>query len=718
MTRRTIGARPPRHPAGRDWTRWLPVVAALALPAPAAARAQAPGPPSDAPATVTRAGDRVILTYDGATLFDGTLDSAARAAQFRSLVDTSGGAVTQVLKWTATGPAPLRLTGVVRASAEGFPCEIEPRPEAPRIVRNAVGLADNLLDRAVYDRGEDWALSVDFPARATVTPLADSARGTRFRIEASGGEIALRFQPRYYQRHRGLAEFRPWTYRVWPGSVAGWSSWFAFFDRVTEADIRRTADVMATALLPWGYRYLQLDDGYERQPVGPPDDWLHPNAKFPSGLAALSRDIAERGLVPGIWTNVSFQDSAFAWAHPQYFLPAPEGGPAWGNWVGYVMDGANPATLRDLVLPVYDTLAREGWRYFKLDALRHLRYEGYNSYADVFRKRGQDRAAVYRGVVAAIRRAVGPGAYLLGCWGIRPELIGLLDGVRVGTDGFGYGGFAEYNSFNNVVWRNDPDHIRLTAPDAYRAVTLASLTGSVLMLTDPPEVYRTSRVELARRAAPVLFTVPEQLYDVDPARSSRIAEAGAALSGSGPRPFDADQRLEAWLYQLDIARPFGRWTVLARAGGPAAPIRFADLGLAPDSTYLVFEFWTRHFLGAFRRAFAPGPVDPRYRVQDFCIRARQPHPQLVATSRHVTCGGVDLGYVGWNADTLRGTSEVVGGDPYTLYVTEPAGFRFAGAAASGATVLGTARRGALRVVRLAAARSGRVAWRIAWKADR
>jgi hypothetical protein len=30
-------------------------------------------------------------------------------------------------------------------------------------------------------------------------------------------------------------------------------------------------------------------------------------------------------------------------------------------------------TLRDVVLPVYDSLAREGWQYFKVDALRHLR---------------------------------------------------------------------------------------------------------------------------------------------------------------------------------------------------------------------------------------------------------------------------------------------------------------------------------------------------------
>ena len=692
-------------------------LATLAAIAPVrAARAQQQlAPPPDAPAALV-VGDRTVrLVYGGRVVLEGAVESQGPAPELRTLVDTAGGVVTQVVKWTAREGGPVVLTATVRASAEAFPCEVEPRADGPRIVRNSVGPSHSLLNRAVYDRRGDWVLSVDYPAAATVTPVA-SGDSTAFRLEASGGEVALRFRPRYYQRHRGLKAFRPWTYRVWDRSVAGWSSWFAFFDSVTEADIRRTADVMAATLAPWGYDYLQIDDGYERQPVGVPGHWLDANDKFPSGLAALGRAIAARGLEPGIWTNVSFHDRAFALAHPSYFVEDSEGRPAYGNWVGFVMDGSNPATLRDLVLPVYDSLADEGWRYFKLDALRHLRYEGYNSWADAFARRGLDRVAVYRGFVQAIRDAIGPRAFLLACWGIRPELAGIVDAVRVGTDGFGYGGFAEYNSFNNVVWRNDPDHIQIAAPDGYRATTLASLTGSLLMLTDRPEVYGTARVEAARRAAPVPFTVPEQVYDVDPSRSSRIGEADVSVSGSGPRPFDADQRLDVPLYLLDVDRPFERWTVLARTGGDDGPIRFADLGLAGDREYLVFEFWTRRLLGAFRQAFVPGRVAPRYEVQDFCIRARVDHPQLVATNRHVTCGVPDLVDERWSGDTLSGVSDLVGGDTYELYLTEPKGYRFAGASVGdAAAVAGAARSGGLRVVRLRAAHSARVAWRVVWR---
>jgi len=694
------------------------LVAVLALAPAVAARAQAIPEPPNAPAVLSVRDGRVTLEYGGRRILAGTVESQGSAPELTTLVDTAGGIVTQVAKWTARSRGPVILTATLSASAEAFPCEVEPTEDALRVVRNSVGLSHSLLNRAVYDRQGDWVLSVDHPAQVTVTPTA-SGDSTVFQIEASGGEVALRFRPRYYQRHRGLAAFRPWTYRVWSRSVAGWTSWFAFYDSVTEADIRRAADVMAGTLAPWGYKYLQIDDGYERQPIGVPDHWLHANEKFPSGLSGLSAYIAGRGLKPGIWTNTTFHDRAYALAHPAYFVTDSSGRPAYGNWVGYVMDGSNPATLSDLVRPVYDSLAREGWQYFKVDALRHLRYEGYNSWADSFRRRGLDRVAVYRGFVQTIRDAIGPGVFMLACWGIRPELAGIVDAVRVGTDGFGSGAFAEYNSFNNVVWRNDPDHIQIAAPDGYRATTLASLTGSVLMLTDKPDVYRTVRVEAARRAAPVPFTVPEQLYDVDPSRSSRIGEADASVSGSGPRPFDADQRLEVPLYLLDVSRPFEQWTVLARTGGADEPIRFADLGLAGDGEYLVFEFWTRKLLGSFQKSFVPGRVDPRFQVQDFCIRERTTHPQVVATNRHVSCGAVDLVDVRWSGDTLSGVSDLVGGDPYELYLSEPAGYRFVEAeAAEGAEVESSARVGALRVVRLRAVHSARVAWRVVWRRGR
>ncbi len=690
--------------------RTLHVVAAFLLPV--AAPVQRATEPANRPATLSRTDSAIILRYDDAVLFDARVSRTGTAPDVRVSVDSTGGLVTQVIKWTARGPGGrIRLTGTVHTSVEGFAAEPDPAQDARPIVRHAVGAVHNLLNRAVYDRRGDWLLSVDHPARADITPDGTGDRVTSFHLVADGAEVALRFRPRYYQRHRGLAQYRPWTYQPWRGSVAGWSSWYAFFGEVTEADVHRTADVLGEVLRPFGYRYLQLDDGYQQTPIGMPDHWLHANAKFPGGLAALRRYISDRGLEPGIWTNVSFAQRDSAEAHPDWFVSDGNGRPAYGNWVGYVMDGSNPATIASLVRPVYDSLAAMGFTYFKLDALRHLRYEGYNSFPDFFVAKGLDREAVYRQFVEAVRGMVGRDRYLLACWGIRPELIGLVDGVRVGDDGFGYGSFAQYNSFNNVVWKNDPDHIELRRSDRYRATTLTSLTGSALMLTDPPEVYRTDRVEAAERAAPVLFTRPEQLYDVDPSRSSLLYEASRQVSGAGPRPFDADQRLVVPLYQLDIERSFEQWTVLARTGGDSV-IALADLGLPPATDYVAFEFWTKRPLGIVRDTLRAGPVDPRYQVQVFCLRPRVDHPQLLATNRHVTCGGADLVDVAWRARTLSGTSELVAGDEYDIYLTQPAGYHVASVEADGAAAVGHATVDGAQVVRLMSRAGGRVRWSV------
>ena len=688
-------------------------VAQVAGAPPARVRPTIAAAPPNRAATVTRTDSTIVLRYGGVVLLEARLTVRGTAPDVRIASDTSGGVVTQVIKWTARGPGGrIRLSGTVHTSEQGFAAEPEPAEDARPVVRHAGGAAHNALNRGVYDRRGDWLLSVDHPALTDVRAAGTGDSITTFRLDAEGGEVALRFRPRYYQRHRGLARYEPWTYEPWRGSVAGWSSWYAFFDKVTEADVQRTADVLGEVLRPFGFTYLQIDDGYQQVPIGMPDHWLHANDKFPGGLPALRRYISDRGLEPGIWTNVSFAQRDSAEAHPQWFVRDGAGRPAYGNWVGFVMDGSNPATIASLVRPVYDSLAQMGWTYFKLDALRHLRYEGYNSFAGYFAQRGLDRESVFRGFVAAVRGMVGTKNYLLACWGIRPELIGLVDGMRVGDDGFGYGAFAQYNSFNNVIWRNDPDHIALREPDRYRATTLTSLTGSVMMLTDPPEVYRTDRVEAAKRTAPVLFTRPGQLYDVDPTRSSLLHEASRQLSGAGPRPFDADQRLTVPLYQLDIARPFEQWTVLARTGGDDPAIALTDLGLPAATDFVGFEFWTGRALGIVRDTLHAGPVDPAYQVQVTCLRPRVDHPQLLSTNRHVTCGGVDLEQVAWDARALSGTSTVVAGDAYELFLTEPAGFGAPRVTAEGAEVIGSELADGTRVVRLLSREGGRVRWRL------
>jgi hypothetical protein len=77
---------------------------------------------------------------------------------------------------------------------------------------------------------------------------------------------------------------------------------------------------------------------------------------------------------------------------------------------------------------------------------------------------------------------------------------------------------------------------------------------------------------------------------------------------------------------------------------------------------------------------------------------------------------VDLADLSWDAGTLSGRSDVVAGDEYALYLTEPQGWRFAEAQAAGADVLGSERDGAVRVVRLRSAAGGRIGWLVRYTA--
>ncbi len=651
----------------------------------------------------------VAVRYDGRDILEARISAGPAGFEAKINVVRSGDALSQTVLITPRGQdGAITIEGTLSGGPQSFPCEADRRDRGLIMVRHVSGMSRSALNRAVYDRGRDWVISVDAGPRAVIVPSAQDDKAKAYAFRAEGSEIVLRFRPRFYQVHRGLAFFEPWTYKAWPGAVAGWISWFAFFDKVTEKDIVDTADTLSEVLRPFGYDLLQIDDGYQRG-EGRPDLWLAANDKFPRGLGFLPSYIRSKGLKPGIWTNVAFKQADYAAEHKDWFVTDENGDPARGNWIQFSLDASVPAAVDAVVRPVYRGLRGMGWEYFKVDALRHLRYEGYNAHAAYFERSKKDLVRSYRGYVEAIRQEIGRDFFILGCWGIRPELIGLIDGCRIGTDGFSYAGMAQFNSWNNVVWRNDPDHIELDA-NRYKSTLVTSLTGSILLLTDKPEIYRTHVVEPARRAAPVLWTVPGQIFDVDPSRSDQLGRVGAEVSGSGSRVFDASLQPTCELFLLEVDRPFERWSVLGRTGESVREIRFADLGLDPAKEYYVFEFWTKRLLGSFVGSFDPGPLDPLFRSQALAIRERKARPQVLATSRHVTCGGVDLADVRWSEWTLSGTSVVVAGDPYAIYLTEPEGYRLTGFEGPAGSVPGVERAGALVRITWLPAASGPVGW--------
>jgi hypothetical protein len=179
-------------------------------------------------------------------------------------------------------------------------------------------------------------------------------------------------------------------------------------------------------------------------------------------------------------------------------------------------------------LPTYRGFRDLGYRYVKVDALRHLLYDCYHNRLDYLAKRHSSPADAFRRFLGGIRKELGGDVYLLACWGVLPEAIGIADGCRLGTDGFGPATLQQYNSWNNVVWRNDPDHcdilpggrkngpVTIGGTTAFRRVPgetlqrpcLASLAGAMLMLSDRPSVYADAdNLEGVKRSGPASCTI-------------------------------------------------------------------------------------------------------------------------------------------------------------------------------------------------------------------
>jgi hypothetical protein len=236
--------------------------------------------PEDSFTKVQWDGQNLTMTYNGAALLQGRLENPENLEYFNVLEDSSGRAVSQVLQLVSRKEQ-LVLNCTVYGSYESFPCEAERKEDAPLLVRHNVGLSHSLLNRAVYDRRYDWLLSADHPSDIIITPVESSGDSNIYRFELTGRSLILRFRPHFYQRHKRLEYFEPWTYPIKEESVAGWCSWFAYFNKVTEKDIYRAADILSEEMAPFGLEYLQIDDGYQQVPIGEPERWLVTNEKFP-----------------------------------------------------------------------------------------------------------------------------------------------------------------------------------------------------------------------------------------------------------------------------------------------------------------------------------------------------------------------------------------------------------------------------------------------------
>ena len=710
-----------------------------------------PGDPVNGPASVDwseRTGT-LRLRYDGRLLFEGSVSGGAKLSDstFRQKQ-----AVTQTLTFTGQG---LRLRGVVSGSAEAIAAETRGSAQErfPLIRTTSGGPSRNRRNDALYDRQRDWLL-------AGATRIEPKFAG-QFTFEAAGDAVTISFKPRFYQRHKNIAYFRPWTYRVRQDSITGWCSWWAFMRNCSQVDCDELLAVWKEKrFADYGYRFIQLDDCFQNEfgkgqsrKVWPPAaarnggyvargpatwlDWRKDS--YPAGMKGYVAACRDAGFAPGVWIGTFFTDDELLSRRPTWFVRGPDGQPFAAPWSSCGVDATSKEALDTLVAPTFRGLREAGFSYVKVDQLRHYLYDNLHCNPAFCAERGVTPAEMFRKYLGAARAGLGPDVFLLSCWGVLPESVGIADACRIGGDGYGPVTMQQYNSWNGIVWRNDPDHCdvyprfkpaesgNVTQTAAVAAApaetiirpALASIAGCLLMLSDKPAVYRDdANLNGLRRAAPVLFSVPGQLYDFDESKTRKLAtmRRSAITSGANPSPIDGDQFGPVcpwWLNEFD--RPFEHWNVLHRLNWSQLPaaqavVRFADVGLDPARTYLVYEFWTRRFLGTCRERVKLPELNPMG-LCSLAIREQLDRPQILSTSRHLSQGGVDLVSVEWQGRTLSGRSRVVAGDPYELVIYLPAGFRPSAAEVNGQPAQVTAEGELARVSWMPVA-TGEVNWKV------
>ena len=156
--------------------------------------------------------------------------------------------------------------------------------------------------------------------------------------------------------------------------LTGFSSWYRYYDQIEEGklgtDLAAVHSLLASRDLGPCLPVFQIDDGYTT--VG---DWMSPHAdRFPSGMDAFARRIAEMGMVPGLWMApfVCSVDSDLYRNHPDWLLRDEEGkavstGTHWNG--AHALDTLNPE-VREYVRQSLDTATRQwGFKLLKLDFL-------------------------------------------------------------------------------------------------------------------------------------------------------------------------------------------------------------------------------------------------------------------------------------------------------------------------------------------------------------
>lgn len=472
-------------------------------------------------------------------------------------------------------------------------------------------------------------------------------------------------KPHYFRETLGLAYFHPMDKSIFPLPPSGYCTWSYYYQDVNENEVIKNARWIAENLKDYGAQYVQVDDGWQKETAEGGHgsrDWTGADKAFPGGMASLAAAIKSFGLTPGIWIAPHGQSNETVVRQtPGVFMFKPDGTSASVSWEGkFLVDPSVPATM-DYLKKLFTRMTDWGYEYFKID--------GQPTVVDEFRqaasymKNPGDAVKLYRETIAAIREAIGPNRYLLGCWGTPVEGADYMNGSRTGGDiVLGWDGFLvaldatmRWYFTHNILWYADPDVVcvrpPLTLDQARVWATLQGLTGQALLTSDRLPDLSEERVRLLRRIYPAADIRPLDLFPSP--RNKKIWDLKVNHLG---RSYDV-----VGVFNFDASRQ------------DHVAVNWQDLGLSGEKPVHVFDFWNDEYVGAWEGGISVALAPTSCRV--LTLVPASDRIQLVSTNRHLTQGWVDLASLSANPEgtAFSGRSRLIKNDPYELHFAFPRG---------------------------------------------
>lgn len=618
-----------------------------------------------------------------------------------------------------------------RITLRGHAGSLNLRPHRARDEQAVLGTQPGVLSWGVngfYDT--EWDLLLDWhgrPWRWTAQAMEEQADGwvtAVFEAELTMQALYINLRPRYYGRYLGYSFHKPWLRRPNQKAVSGWCSWEAYRRDINMDKINAIADFLSRSLAPYGLEYLQVDDGYQAMPLPVKaemtmaEGWMCCDSeKFPGGHESIVSGIEDKGLTPAIWVNANITNPDFPKAHPDAVIWY-EGEAIKGEWIDFLYN-CTPETLAAHVEPLFAALREKGYRYIKIDAIRHLLFDGLHECVRLGLMTNEDASERFRAFMEAGRRGMGEDVYYLASWGEMHEVVGVADACRISMDANPTWAGVRMQLFESARWfhahrvlfLNDPDHVcvRTKADWARSVLSLISLSGELYMLSDTTQAYTPEKLDILRKTLPPLTTstgetgpleleypaytwtklhgfavqsheTPVEMEDVNAEEAANIA--GWAPDRANLHPFSS-----LWSFAM---RHHGMdWRVMLRiATTPLAAGRLSldRLALDPDKTYLAYDFWTQKFLGEVSGAM-DCPALALGCCQAVAFHEKPDHPVVIASDRHVSMDAVSILSHSWDGKALRLKLTGPVGETFRYHIWTPGGMKLALAEQSDCTAV-------------------------------